>query len=191
MIRAEWRSGNRVLRWALGAVAVAAGCLTAAPASAQEEWAASRPAAGEDVETLDGIIAAFYDVVSGPAGEKRDWARDSTLYLPGVRFVVVSRAEDGSLIARNFDHGTWAEGSSGALEGGFYEQEIHRATRRFGPIANVFSTYEWRTDEQGPIGGRGINSIQLFHDGERWWITGALWASEEDDLPIPPEYLPG
>ncbi len=164
--------------------------LAAAPASAQESWELSKPPSAEDVSTLDGIIAAFYDVVSGAAGEPRDWARDSTLYLPGVRFVVVSRAAGGQLNARNFDHGTWAEGSSASLEQGFYEGEIHRVTRRFGPIADVFSTYEWRTSEDGPVGGRGINSIQLFYDGERWWITGAIWASEEPGNPIPKEYLP-
>jgi hypothetical protein len=163
---------------------------SASPVIAQESWETSREASTADVSSLDGIIAAFYDVVSGPAGEARDWARDSTLYLPGVRFVVVSRSEAGQLVARNFDHGTWATGSSASLEQGFYEKEINRVTRQFGPITDVFSTYEWCTTEDGPIGGRGINSIQLFDDGERWWITGAIWTSEEPGFPIPAEYLP-
>ncbi len=169
---------------------LAAFTLSPPRAPAQEIWQPSRTAAPADVGSIDAIIDAFYDVVSGPAGEKRDWARDSTLYLPGVRFVVVSRSSDGELMARSFDHGTWASGSNESLEQGFYEHEIHRVTRRFGPIADVFSTYEWRTTEDGPAGGRGINSIQLFDDGQRWWITGAIWASEEDDVPIPDIYLP-
>jgi len=175
-----------------GAAAVATViALVQAPAAiAQETWELSRPPAEADVATLDGIIAAFYDVVSGPAGEARDWARDSTLYLPGVRFVVISRADDGSPVARNFDHGTWAAGSAESLEAGFFEREIHRVTRRFGPMADVFSTYEWSTVEDGPSEGRGVNSIQLFHDGQRWWITGALWANEEPGQPIPALYLP-
>jgi len=164
--------------------------LAAIPAAAQESWTTSREALAEDVSSLDGIVAAFYDVVSGPAGEARDWARDSTLYLPGVRFVVVGRGEDGQLVARNFDHGTWSVASSASLEQGFYEYEIHRVTRQFGPIVDVFSTYEWRTTEDGAVGGRGINSIQLFDDGERWWITGAIWTSEATGNPIPAEYLP-
>ncbi len=173
----------------IAALAVAL-ILSAAPATAQESWETSREALAADVSSLDGIIDAFYDVVSGPAGEARDWARDSTLYLPGVRFVVVSRDEDRQLAAGNFDHGTWAAASNGSLEQGFYEEEIHRVTRRFGPITDVFSTYVWRTTEDGPVGGRGINSLQLFDDGERWWITGALWTSEEPGNPIPAEYLP-
>jgi len=177
--------------WPVPAAVAATIALLPAPAAiAQETWELSRQAAEADVATLDGIIAAFYDVVSGPAGEARDWARDSTLYLPGVRFVVISRAADGSSIARNFDHGTWASGSAASLENGFFEREIHRTTRRFGPMADVFSTYEWTTAEHGPVGGRGVNSIQLFHDGQRWWITGAMWANEEPGQPIPPRYLP-
>ena len=164
--------------------------LSAAPAAAQESWEPSRDAEAADVSSIDGIIEAFYDVVSGPAGEARDWARDSTLYLPGVRFVIVSRDQAGQLVARNLDHGSFATGSNASLEQGFYEREINRVARQFGPMADVFSTYEWSRTEDGPVGGRGINSIQLFNDGSRWWITGALWASEEANNPIPDEYLP-
>ncbi|MEJ2483550.1 MAG: nuclear transport factor 2 family protein [Gemmatimonadota bacterium] len=171
-------------------VALALIAFPQASLAAQEAWQPSREAAPEDVGSIDAIIAAFYDVVSGPAGEKRDWARDSTLYVPGIRFVVVSRSEEGELVARSFDHGTWASGSNDSLERGFHEHEIHRVTRRFGPIADVFSNYEWRTVAIGPIEGRGINSLQLFHDGRRWWITGATWASEEEGTPIPDAYLP-
>ena len=102
----------------------------------------------------------------------------------------MSRDESGRLVARNLDHGSFAAGSNASLEQGFYEREINRVTRQFGPITDVFSTYEWSRTADGPIGGRGINSIQLYNDGERWWITGAMWASEESGNPIPTEYLP-
>jgi len=36
---------------------------------------------------------------------------------------------------------------------------------------------------------RGINSIQLFFDGERWWIVNIYWQHENADAPIPPQYL--
>lgn len=190
MIRRSRTPASRSFPARLLVMSLAAFAISPQRAAAQEAWQPSRSAAQGDVDSIDSIISAFYDVVSGPAGQERDWARDSTLYLPGVRFVVVSRTSDGELTARNFDHGTWASGSNESLERGFYEQEIHRVTRRFGPIADVFSTYEWRTTEDGPVGGRGINSIQLFNDGQRWWITGAIWASEDESVPIPNAYLP-
>ena len=155
-----------------GAIAVLVLALAAwaGPVAAQESWDVSREASPADVSSLDAIIAA--------------------LYLPGARFVVVSRDESGRLVARNMDHGSFAAGSNASLEQGFYEREINRVTRQFGPITDVFSTYEWSRTADGPIGGRGINSIQLYNDGERWWITGAMWASEESGNPIPTEYLP-
>jgi hypothetical protein len=73
---------------------------------------------------------------------------------------------------------------------GFYEKEIHRVTNRFGPIAQVFSTYEWKTTADGPVGGRGINSIELYFDGRRWWISSAMWTCETPANPIPRQYLP-
>ena len=38
---------------------------------------------------------------------------------------------------------------------------------------------------------RGINSIQLYFDGERWWITSWVFDSEREGNEIPGEYLPG
>jgi hypothetical protein len=150
----------------------------------------SRTASPADVETLDGIIAAFYDVVSGPAGQARDWARDSTLYSADVRFVFTV-GEGSQRRWVTVDHAQYAQESSPFLEGGFFEREMHRVVRRFADIAHVFSTYEWSSPtEQGPQHGRGINSIELIYDQGRWWITYAQWQSETPDHPIPEEYLP-
>jgi hypothetical protein len=48
-------------------------------------------------------------------------------------------------------------------------------------MIHVWSTYEWRNAEDGPVEGRGINSIQRYHDGKRWWITSWIYDSERDD----------
>jgi hypothetical protein len=174
---------------ALGVLATT--LLLADHAVAQEQWTPSRAAAAADVSSIDGIVRAFYEVVSGPAGQRRDWARDSTLYLPGVRFVTVNRGRDGRFQANVVTHAQFARGFEPSANQGFFEKEIHRVMRRFGPMVNVFSTYEWRRTEQGPVGGRGINSLELFHDGQRWWIAAAMWADEDAQNPIPAEYLPG
>ena len=160
----------------------------ATPASSQP--LTQRAADPADVASLDAIIAAFYDVVSGPAGERRDWARDSTLYTAGVRFTIESAANPGRRW-RTIDHGTYARESSAFLEGGFFEREIHRVTQEFAGMAHIFSTYEWTAPtETGPQRGRGINSIELVFDQGRWWITFAQWASETPEHPIPAQYLP-
>ena len=35
----------------------------------------------------------------------------------------------------------------------------------------------------------GINSIQLFYDGARWWIVSIYWQHESPKHPIPKNYL--
>lgn len=157
--------------------------LTAAPALAQE-----LPRA-EDVTTLDGIITAYYEVVSGPAGEPRQTERDKSLHHPDARAIITGRGADGTPFIRNMTLAEYHEATS--ANRAFYEHEIHRTTQRFGNVAHVWSTYAWRRAEDGPVQGRGINSIQLYHDGTRWWITAWIFDSERDDLPIPPEFLPG
>ena len=148
----------------------------------------TRAADPADVSTIDGIVAAFYDIVSHDAGEPIDWARDSTLYLADLRFRIADATPAGMRV-RSLDHAAFAAAFSDVRQA-FHEREIHRVTQRFGPIAHVWSTYEWRTAPDGPVGGRGINSIDLYFDGTRWWIGSASWASETHDQPIPAEFLP-
>ena len=152
--------------------------------------AQSLTARPEDVSTIDGIIRAFYDVISGPAGAPRQWQRDSTLYISGVRFVSMG-VRQGRPVARVSDHGQYvANVNDGLVRNGFFERELNRVTRRFGNIVHVFSTYDYRATETGPVQGRGVNSIQLFWDGNRWWIANATWDEERPDNPIPKEMLP-
>lgn len=145
----------------------------------------------EDVSSIDGIIKAYYEVISGPAGQPRQWSRDRTLYIHDIRFVAMSEDKSGHPKANIATHQQFVDSSNdGVVKDGFYESEIHRVTQKFGNIAHVFSTYESRTKADGPVIARGINSIELFYDGKRWWIASAIWDDERPDNPLPPEYLP-
>lgn len=148
---------------------------------------APRPA---DVATLDGIVQAYYDVITGPAGEPRQWARDRSLYIPNVRFVATGVAPGGPY-AHLMEHQDFVEETdSGFVHQGFFEREIRRLTRQYSNIVQVFSTYEERPTAGGPVTGRGINALQLFWDAERWWIASAIWFEEDPAHPIPQEFLP-
>lgn len=181
----------------VGALAWAAFGITPAPAVAQDEGAAVASAGAwpdadpEDVATMDAIIAALYDVISGPASEKRDWDRFRSLHIPGARLIPTGQGEDGGMGHRVMGPDDYAASSGPFLEErGFFEGEIARTVQRFGQIAHAFSTYEsrWSADDEEPF-ARGINSIQLFDDGERWWIVTIFWAAERQDLPIPDRYM--
>lgn len=142
-----------------------------------------------DVSTIDGMIKAFYETISGPKGQPRQWSRDRTLYVKDVRFIQINKSGDTVRpeIMRYMDY---VNGTNEFLvKDGFIEREINRVTHRFGNIAQVASTYEWQTDEKKAT-GRGINIIQLFFDGTRWWISAVSWEGERKDNPIPKEFLP-
>ncbi|PYI41565.1 MAG: hypothetical protein DME27_01255 [Verrucomicrobia bacterium] len=149
-----------------------------------------------DVATIDSIITAVYDGISGPAGKKRDWDRERSLYLPGARLIPTAMkagTENMDLAPHILD----IEGFIARVEpffeaSGFYEKEIARRTEQFGQMAHVWSTYESRHNEDDPEPFmRGINSVQLFNDGRRWWIVSIYWQQENARAPIPEKYLPG
>ena len=156
------------------------------------ESSTSQPANPRDVESIDAIIAAAYDVISGPAGKKRDWDRERSLYYPGARLIPTAKpgGNDG-LAPQILDvDGFIARVEPYFAEHGFFEKEIARHVEQFGHIAHVWSTYESRHNEGDPRPFiRGINSIQLFYDGDRWWIVNIFWQQESAADPIPEEYL--
>jgi hypothetical protein len=160
--------------------------------AAEQASAQTAPAANPaDVASIDSIIAALYDVISGPAGKKRDWARMRSLFAPGARLIPIVPRREGGFATRVLDVEGYISGSGNYLEtNGFFEKEIARRTERFGNLAHAFSSYESRhkAEDREPF-ARGINSIQLMNDGKRWWIITITWESERPDNPIPKEYL--
>jgi hypothetical protein len=148
----------------------------------------------DDVSSIDGIIGAAYDVISGPAGQARDWERERELFYPGARLIptaTVPGRNDVDLAPLILDVDGYIERVEPIFaKSGFYETEAARHTERFGQIAHVWSTYESRHNESDPAPFmRGINSFQLFHDGSRWWIVNIYWQHESAAHPIPEKYL--
>jgi len=147
--------------------------------------------AAADVASIDAIIAAVYDVISGPAGKKRDWDRMRSLFVPGARLIPTGPRPTGGYGSRVLTVDEYIERASGFFDKeGFYEREAARRTEQFGQIAHVFSTYESRhaPDDAKPF-QRGINSIQLMNDGQRWWVVTIFWQGEDEKTPLPEKYL--
>ena len=139
-----------------------------------------------DVASIDAVIGALYAVISGPAGEPRDWDRLRGLFLPTARMIPVQRAPDGSTRFRAITVAEYIESSGPVLQRmGFTEKEIERRVHRFGDVAQAFSSYEGHAEGQTEPVASGINSIQLIHDGTRWWIASLAWSPTRDDLPLP------
>lgn len=161
----------------------------APPGPTPQATAVARP---DDVKSMDAIVAALYDVISGPAGQKRDWDRMKSLFVPGGRLIPSVPSASGGATARVLDVDGYIGRAQATLErDGFFEREISRRTESFGHIAQIFSTYESRhaAADDKPF-ARGINSIQLLKDGDRWWIVTVFWDAERPGQPIPSDYLP-
>jgi hypothetical protein len=165
---------------------------TGSAQSAAPSPAPSSQAKADDVQSIESILAATSDVISGPAGKKRDWDRFRSLFYPGARLIPTGkRPGETEVRARVLSPDDYVDRSAPFLEKeGFFERGVSNKVDHYGNIAHVFSTYELRhkAEDAQPF-QRGINSFQLVNDGKRWWIMTIMWQAETPDTPIPAEYL--
>jgi hypothetical protein len=154
-----------------------------------------------DVSSLDAIVNALYALLSFRTGGQPPWARFRSLFDPSALMVRV----DARLARQHAETGTkpdapavrvsslddWIARTTAAIESGalseFDERELTRRTEVFGDLAAVFSTYERNIADDVR---RGINSVQLVKDGERWWVISICWTDEIEHQPLPSRYLP-
>jgi hypothetical protein len=146
----------------------------------------------KDVASLDAIMKAVYDVISGDAGKTRDWDRFRSLFYKDARLIPSGKnPQTGVIGARVLTPEDYVKVSGPYLEtNGFHEREIARHVDMYGNIAQVFSTYAsfHKMDDKEPF-MRGINSFQLLNDGKRWWVVTIYWQQESAENPIPKRYL--
>ena len=157
--------------------------------AAHPDWPKANPV---DVQSVDAILAALYDVISGPANQPRDWNRFRSLFVPDARLIPVRRSKTGpGADVMPYTPEQYQERAAPLFaKEGFFEQGIHNTTESFGDIVQIFSTYESRHTKDGQPFQRGINSIQLLKDGSRYWVVTILWDGESPTNPIPAKYLP-
>jgi hypothetical protein len=160
------------------------------------EWPVAKSTT--DVDTVDHIMVSLYDVISGPAGQQRDWDRFRSLFLPEGRLGVV-RAETAATEGRPATRGdiafltpeAYIARQDGAFKAaGFFERSIANHVEEFGNLVHVWSSYESRrtANDTKPF-ARGINSVQLVHAQGRYWIASIVWDAERPGLVIPDRYL--
>lgn len=145
---------------------------------------ASYPLAA-DVGSIDGIMKAYYDIVSGPGDRVRDVARDKSIHHPDARVYYPGNAGDGTARVTAMSVDEYHRFSAPGFKEGFYEKEIERTVRQFGPSIHVWSAYESRKTPDGPVIARGINNLILLFDGKRYSILAETFGRETKDNPLP------
>ncbi|HEY8163969.1 MAG TPA: hypothetical protein VIF83_00305 [Gemmatimonadaceae bacterium] len=134
----------------------------------------------DDYASIEGIIRTDYELISGRASEPRDWDRWRTTLAPGARLIPIELADDGTRVARVMTPDEYIASRTPLLaKGDFFEWETAREELRCGSLAHVWSSYEAAHEPGGPPIRKGINSIQLWHDGARWWILSVAWDAVE------------
>jgi hypothetical protein len=146
----------------------------------------------KDVASLEAIMKAVYDVISGEKDKARDWDRFRSLFYTGARLIPTGKnAKTGVIGATALSPDDYVKHAEPFFaEEGFFEIEKARHVDIYGNIAQVFSTYESRhaARDATPF-ARGINSFQLLNDGKRWWIMTIYWQAETPDNKISEKYL--
>ena len=143
----------------------------------------------KDVSSIDSIINALYEVISGEKGEERDWDRERNLFHTEARLIVIKK-EDNHLETKIMTSDEFIQYAKPFIDRtGFYEYEIARKVEEFGHVVHVWSTFEskYSKEDEKPY-TRGINSIQLLNDQKRWWVMNVYWNKETDEFLLPEKY---
>jgi hypothetical protein len=140
------------------------------------------------VASVDSIIATLYSVISGNAGEERNWDKFLYLFAPQASLIATARHDSLGYSPRTITPAEYAE-RMGRIKPGFVEAELSRRTETYGTLTHVWSTYATMAGRDMPVNNRGINSIQLLRDNQRYYILSIVWCSEELGFPLPEKYL--
>jgi hypothetical protein len=139
----------------------------------------------EDVKSVEAIMHAAYDVISGPAGP-RDWNRFRSLFLPQARFTQVGKGPDRAVFVISWSVDEFIRDAGAVFaKDPFYENAIVNQPQSYGNMTQVLSSYESHRSLGDKPFERGVNSFQVLNDGKRWWIVSIFWDSERPDNPLP------
>jgi hypothetical protein len=180
---------NRIrLNRNLVALAFAALLAPASVAQSSTPDAQPTPSICPPSTTLDELIKALDDAVSGPVEKDRACMR--ALMMPDARLIPVVKAPDGSYVPHPLTVDGWIEAVRKHTGNIFYERQVKYATEQYGHFAHLWSTYEVRPTPDGKATVRGINSIQTVNDGKGWKVIEIVWEAESPGEPVPEKYLP-
>jgi predicted metalloprotease with PDZ domain len=149
------------------------------------DLAVTPPAIPADVASIESLIKATYDVISGPAGP-RDWNRFQSLFLPQAQMGAIVVTPQGQKAFHSITPQSYQRSNAPFFQqSGFYEEELQRQVLQFGNVATVQSSYQFRFAPSGKVEQRGVNYFTLVKSDNRWWIANLMWQDEEKDLPLP------
>ena len=120
----------------------------------------------KDVKSVDAIINAYYDVVSGSSSEPWEFERDK--FIHSKNSVITRLDENGKAESYTLEVEYIPIGLSPKED--FYEKELKRKVSKYRNIEQVWSAFEIRTAPKTESNVRRLNSVQLHYENGRWFI---------------------
>ena len=102
--------------------------------------------------------------------------RDRTLHHPDAWVSIANVDSTGQPFVNVMALDGYYGGNPPRQEG-FWEWETDRVIQRSGNMVHVWSSYASAREQGGEPYTHGVNTIPLWHDGERWGIMG--WMFDE------------
>lgn len=130
---------------------------------------------------IQSVIDKFYEIISGKAGEERDWDEFRALFFSEDSSLASMKYNDEKVcITKRLDVESYIAGLNNFLKtNNFYEYGFNYKIIAIGSIANVYSEYAAkRKKEDMDIIKHGVNLIQLIQDGQAWKIHSMLWQDQ-------------
>ena len=144
----------------------------------------------ENVHSIDSTIETLYSIMSGEKDLERNWDLFKYLFKDNAEITLnIKNTENQKnkyyLTVDEFinSYGKWL------VNNGFFAQESHRTISTFQHLNHVSSTYEYNNFDNN-ASFKGVNSINLVQENNRWYISNLKWNQEVNDLKIIKEYLP-
>ena len=133
-----------------------------------------------DQAAIEQTIRDVYAVISGPAGQKRDFDKMRSMFAPNalLRPITANGLRGGTVEDYITKSGPLLE------KDGFTETGLVNRIEIYGNLAQVWSSYDGRT-ATGSFKTRGINSFQLVKIDGTWKVASILWQQESPQFPLP------
>jgi|AntRauTorcE11898_2_1112593.scaffolds.fasta_scaffold14681_1 hypothetical protein len=145
-----------------------------------------------NVSSIDSIVTSIYQVISGDKGEERNWDLHKTIFHPEARIISNYVDEEGKYQISFFTVDEYMNQFRDYFkENNTYEKDVNRVIEIFGNMAHVFSTFEsYRNAEDSTPYKLGTASIQLYNDGDRWYVLNMYYKNESENDKVPNKYIP-
>lgn len=150
----------------------------------------SSQSVAESARTPGGLVEALYGMVSFGPGPEPDWEMFRDVFLEEA-VIVFSPRGDQPMRVMTVDGfiQDWKDFFRDARleDRGFYETIAGLKVDEFGGLAHAWVIFEPRIGDALPDPQiRGLDSIELSFDGQRWWV-----AAITTDFEAPGQTIPG